>query len=91
MTLDDVYSILESKIYYEKESMRKFSFVKNSIHIDRRAFIPFQIYKEDESFFLAPNTSIADEQELRMEFEIIPPETIKLYGKKSGERLLTLE
>ena len=48
MTLEDVYSVLESKTYYEKGTMRKFSFVENAIHIDRRAFIPFSIYKEDE-------------------------------------------
>lgn len=91
MTLEDVYSILESKIYYEKEGMRKFSFIQNSIHIDRRAFIPYQIYKEDESFFLAPDTSIAGEKELRMEFQNIPAEAIQFYGKQSGEKLLTLE
>jgi hypothetical protein len=91
MTLKDVYSLLSSKIYYEKESMRKFVFVQNSIHIDRRAFIPFQIYKEEENFFLAPDTAIADERELRIEIENITNDSIKFYGKESGERLLTLE
>jgi hypothetical protein len=91
MTLEEVYSILESKIYYEKQSMRKFSFVENSIHIDRRAFIPFSIYKENENFFLAPDTPIADEKELRIEIEDISADSIQLYGKTSGERLITLE
>ena len=91
MTLNDVYSILSSKIYYEKESMRKFTFVQNSIHIDRRAFIPFQIYKEEEHFFLAPDTAIADERELRIKIENIKNESIEFYGKNSGEKLLTLE
>jgi len=91
MTLEEVYSILESKIYYERGSMRKFSFVDNSIHIDRRAFIPFSIYKENENFFLAPDTAIANEKELRIEIENISPESIQFYGKTSGEKLLILE
>jgi len=90
MTLQEVYSILESKIYYEKESMRKFSFADNSIHIDRRALIPFFIYKEDEKFFLAPDIAIAEEKELRIEIENKVSDYIYLYGKSSGEKLLTL-
>ncbi len=91
MTLEQIYTILESKVYYEKGSMRKFSFVDNSIHIDRRAFIPFSIYKEDEKFFLAPDIPITGEKELRIEIENIPADSILFYGKKSGEKLLTLE
>ncbi|TMI96193.1 MAG: hypothetical protein E6H06_04550 [Bacteroidetes bacterium] len=91
MTLEDVYSILESKIYYEKDSMRKFSFIQNSIHIDRRAFIPFVIYKEDENFFLEPDTPIAEEKELRIEIKNNSSDSIQFYGKKSGEKLLILE
>jgi hypothetical protein len=91
MTLEQVYTILESKIYYEKEGMRKFSFVDNSIHIDRRAFIPYSIYKENENFILAPDTAIANEKELRIEIENIPANSIRFYGKTSGEKLLTLE
>ncbi|MFI5188209.1 MAG: hypothetical protein ACHQF0_15875 [Chitinophagales bacterium] len=91
MTLEEVYKVFESNIFYEKESMRKFSFVDNSIHIDRRAFIPFSIYKENEKFFLAPDIPIAEEKELRIEIDTISSESINLYGKRSGERLLTLE
>jgi hypothetical protein len=91
MTLEEVYSILESKIFYEKDSTRKFSFVDNSIHIDRRAFIPFSIYKENENFFLDPDTAIANEKELRIEIEKISANSIHFYGKNSGEKLLTLE
>lgn len=91
MTLEEVYTILESKTFYEKESMRKFSFVDNSIHIDRRAFIPYSIYKENEKFFLAPDTAIAGEKELRIEIDNISSSSINLYGKSSGEKLLTLE
>jgi hypothetical protein len=90
MTLEEVYSVLENKIYYEKESLRKFSFVDNSIHIDRRAFIPFSIYKEDESFFLDPDVAIANEKELRIEIERKSVNSIDFYGKTSGEKLLTL-
>jgi hypothetical protein len=91
MTLEEVYTVLESKVYYDKESMRKFSFVDNSIHIDRRAFIPYTIYKENENFILDPDTAIADEKELRIEIEKVPANSIDLYGKTSGERLITLE
>jgi hypothetical protein len=91
MTLEEVYSILERNIYYEKESMRKFSFVDHSIHIDRRAFIPFVIYKEDEKFFIAPDVAIAEEKELRIEIENKSSDYIYLYGKSSGEKLLTLK
>lgn len=91
MTLEEVYSILESRIYYEKESMRKFSFIDNSIHIDRRAFVPFSIYKEGENFFLATDVPIALEKELRIEFENRLSDLVYLYGKSSGKILLTLE
>jgi hypothetical protein len=91
MTLEEVYTVLESKVYYDKESMRKFSFVDNSIHIDRRAFIPYTIYKENENFILDPDTAIADEKELRIEIEKVPANSIDFYGKTSGERLITLE
>jgi hypothetical protein len=91
MTLEEVYKILESKIYYEKDSMRKFSFVDNSIRIDRRAFIPFVIYKENESFFLDPDIPIADEKELRIEIGTFSENSMAFYGKNSGENLLILE
>jgi hypothetical protein len=91
VTLEEVYTILESKTYYDKESMRKFSFTDNSIHIDRRALIPFIIYKENESFFLDPDKAIADEKELRIEIGPISEYSIGFYGKKSGVRLITLE
>lgn len=91
MTLEEVYTVLEGKTFYEKESMRKFSFIDNSIHIDRRAFIPYSIYKEDECFFLAPDTAITDEKELRIEIVETSADSIHFYGKSSGEKLLTLE
>ena len=91
MTLENIYSILESKTYYEKESMRRFIFLENSIHIDRRAFIPFRIYKENDHFFLEPDTAIADEKDLRIVIENMANESIEFYGKKGGEKLLTLE
>jgi hypothetical protein len=95
MTLENIYSILESKTYYEKESMRRFIFSENSIHIDRRAFIPFRIYKENDHFFLAPDTAIADEKDLRIVIENSTMsgtnECIQFYGKNGGEKLLTLE
>ena len=90
MTLDDLYTILEGKTYYEKESMRKFSFADNSIHIDRRALIPFVTYKENEKFFLTPDTPIAKEKDLRIEVGDPSRESICFYGKSSGEKLLTL-
>jgi hypothetical protein len=90
MTLEEMYNILESKIYHEKTTMRRFSFTDNSIHIDRRALIPFSIYKEDECFILDPDTAITEEKELRIEIST-KPDSIELYGKKSGEKLLTLE
>jgi hypothetical protein len=91
MTLEEMYNILESKVYYEKEGMRKFSFADNSIHIDRKALIPFSIYREDEIFYLAPDKPIADEQELRIELEKEDGDAVHLYGKVSGARLISLE
>lgn|GEM_PF-1412366 len=91
MTLEDLYALLESKVYYDKESMRKFSFVDNSIHIDRRAFIPFIIYRENDNFFLDPDTPIAGEKELRIEIGNVASTSIDLYGKTSGQKLITLE
>ena len=90
MTLEEVYSVLERRAYYDKENMRRFSFVDNSIHIDRRAFIPFSIYKEDDNFILDPDTAIAVEKQLRIEIADLSANSIELYGKTSGEKLLTL-
>ena len=91
MTLEEMYVLLESRTYYEKGGTRKFSFGNSSIHIDRRALIPFSIYKENESFILYPDTAIAEEKELRIEIGNTPAESILLYGRTSGEKLLTLE
>jgi hypothetical protein len=91
MTLEEMYNILESKTYYEKEGSRKFSFADNSIHIDRKALIPFSIYREEETFYLAPDSAIADEKELRIELEKANGESVHFYGKISGTKLISLE
>lgn len=91
MTLEEMYIILESQTYYEKDDKRRFSFANNSIHIDRRALIPFSIYKDDEYFILQPDAAIAEEKELRIEISGTNRNSILLYGRTSGERLLTLE
>jgi hypothetical protein len=91
MTLEEMYVLLESQAYYEKGGTRKFSFANNSIHIDRRALIPFSIYKDNESFILQPDIAIAEEKELRIEISNTRGNSIMFYGKSSGERLLTLE
>ena len=91
MTLEEIYVVLESRTYYEKGGTRKFSFANNSIHIDRRALIPFSIYKDEEYFILQPDTAIAEEKELRIEISNTRLNSIMFYGKSSGEKLLTLE
>ncbi|MER3499037.1 MAG: hypothetical protein C4308_10590 [Chitinophagaceae bacterium] len=85
MTLQQVYDALESKTFYDAEG-RRFSFVNNSIGIDRKALIPFLIYKEEESFILSPEKPFAAEKDLRIEIG----EVINFYGKEAGEKLLTL-
>jgi len=90
MTLDEMYAVLEGKTYHDKSTMRRFSFLDNAIHIDRRALIPFSIYKEDGCFILAPDTPFTEEKELRIEVGV-KPDLIEFYGKNSGERLLSLE
>jgi hypothetical protein len=91
MTLEEIYVVLESRTYYEKGGTRKFSFANSSIHIDRRALIPFFIYKDDGSFIMRPDTAIAEEKELRIEISKTPAGSILFYGRTSGEKLLTLE
>jgi hypothetical protein len=91
MTLEEMYILLESRAYYEKGGTRKFSFANNSIHIDRRALIPFSIYKDNEYFILQPDTAIAEEKELRIEISNNRVNSIMFYGRSSGEKLLTLE
>jgi hypothetical protein len=91
MTLEDMYTVLESRVYYEKGGSRKFSFANNSIHIDRRALIPFYIYKDNGYFILQPEVAIADEKELRIEISATPDNSLMFYGRNSGEQLLTLE
>ena len=89
MTIEDLYALLGSKIYYEQEGSKKFTFTNNSIHIDRRAFVPFEIYMENENFYLNPDKAIAVERELRIEIE--KNSVIHFYGKDSGKKLLTLQ
>jgi hypothetical protein len=91
MTLEDMYSLLESKVYYEKGGSRKFSFANNSIHIDRRALIPFYLYKDNGYFILQPDVAIAEEKELRIEISDAAINSLQFYGRSSGEKLLTLE
>jgi len=91
MTLEEMYIILESRTYYEKDDRRRFSFANNSIHIDRRALIPFSIYKDNECFILLPDAAIAEEKELRIEISDTNRNSVLLYGRTSGEKLLTLE
>jgi hypothetical protein len=90
MTLNDMYAILESKPFYEESKSNKFTFVDNFIRIDRKALIPFSIYKEDENFFLAPDVAFTSEKELRIEIDTSEGELIHFYGKTSGKKLLTL-
>jgi hypothetical protein len=89
MTTEDIYTLLGSKIYYDQGGLKKFTFTGNSIHIDRRAFIPFDIYMEKENFYLNPDTAIAPERELRIEID--KNSVIHFYGKDSGEKFLTLQ
>jgi len=91
MTLEEMYVFLESRAYYEKGGTRKFSFANNYIHIDRRALIPFSIYKDNECFILHPDTAFAEEKELRIEIDKAPIDCIIFYGRNSGQKLLTLE
>lgn len=91
MTLEEMYMLLESRSYYEEGGTRKFSFGNNSIHIDRRALIPFSIYKDNECFILDPDTAIAEEKELRIEISPTRLNSITFYGRSSGQKLLTLE
>ena len=91
MTLEEMYILLESRAYYEKGGTRKFSFANNSVHIDRRALIPFSIYKDNGCFIMDPDTPFAEEKELRIEISNTPAESILFYGRSSGEKLLTLE
>jgi hypothetical protein len=91
MTLEEIYTLLESRVYYERGGSRKFSFANNSIHIDRRALIPFYIYKDNGYFILQPDVAIAKEKELRIEIGDTALNSLQFYGKSSGEKLLTLE
>jgi len=91
MTLEEMYVLLESRAYYEKGGTRKFSFANNSIHIDRRALIPFSIYKDNGCFIMDPDTAFAEEKELRIEINSTRVDSISFYGRNSGEKLLTLE
>jgi len=90
MTLTEIYSILESNTFYTEEGMNKFIFANNAIRIDRRALIPFSIYKQNDDFILDPDTAITSEKELRIEIENAEEMLIHFYGKQTGKKLLTL-
>jgi hypothetical protein len=91
MTIEEVYKVLRSKNYYQNKGSKKFRFINNDIYIDRRSIINFNVYKENESFYLNPDVAITEEKELRIEIKNTPDECIHFYGKINGQKLLTLE
>ncbi len=91
MTIENVYEILRSRSFFGSLGTKKFRFILNNLYIDRRTIINYDIYEENQSFYLNPDIAITDEKELRIEIGNSSPQRINLYGKINGEKLITLE
>ncbi|MBW8683331.1 hypothetical protein [Chitinophaga rhizophila] len=67
MTVNEIYTILYSKSYYEKSGQHKFRFLNSSLFVDRRANVPFVIHMLDGIFYLQALQEIANESLFRIE------------------------
>jgi len=90
MTVNELYNTLYSRLFYEKNSLKRYRFQENSLFIDRKAFVPFTIYLENNSVYLSGSLCAGEEEHFRVEIDSYTT-AIHFYGKRSGKEILILE
>ncbi|SFW65133.1 hypothetical protein SAMN05661012_03251 [Chitinophaga sancti] len=88
MTVNDIYTRLYSRTYYDKTEQYKFRFLNKSLIIDRRANIPIEIHMLDGIFFMQAYKQIANESLFRLEMN---EENIRFYSAINNVPLWELE
>lgn len=88
MTVEELYTRLYSKTYYDVTEQNKFRFSNNALIIDRCAFISFVIHMLDGIFYLQVFKNIRSESLFRIE---IHEADIGIYSITNDHRIWTLE
>lgn len=91
MTVTDIYDLLYSRNFYEKNGNKRFRFKDNALMVDRCALVPFAIYEEDGCCYINITTCVFLERDLRIEWEHSDGCTFHFYGKTTGLQALILE
>jgi len=91
MSVADIYELLYSRSFYEKNGSKKFRFKNNALGIDRCALIPFVVYEEDGRCYINIPTCAFLERDLRIEWGHSDGCTFHFYGKNTGLEALVLE
>lgn len=91
MTVSDIYTLLCSRNFYEKNGSKRFRFSNNALMIDRCALLPFLLYEEEGAFFMNIATTAFLESHLRIEWEHVDGCAFHFYGKETGLEALVLE
>lgn len=91
MTVADVYALLSSRTFYEKNGSKKYRFDSKGLIINRCASTPFMVYEEDGHFYISMTTGVFTENELRIECAHADGCTFHFYGKETGLEALVLE
>lgn len=91
MTVTDIYNLLYSRSFYEKNGSKKFRFKNNALIIDRCAMTPFALYEEGGRYFINVPSSVFPESDLRIEWAHTDGCAFHFYGKNTGLEALVLE
>lgn len=88
MTINELYNALHSRLFYERNSLKRYKFQGNSLFIDRKAWVPFNIYLENNCIYLSALLSENEEH-----FRVVMDDTaaIYFYEKLTGKETLILE
>lgn len=88
MTIEELYTKLYSRTYYDVTEQNKFRFANNGLFIDRCALINFAIHMLDGIFYLQVFKKIKSESVFRIE---IHETDIGLYSIINDHQFWTLE
>lgn len=91
MNVADIYELLYSRSFYERDGRKKFRFKNNALIIDRCALMPFALYEENGRNYINIPTCVFSERDLRIECGHSDGCTFHFYGKTTGLEALVLE
>ncbi len=90
MTIDKLYNTLQDRLFYEKNSRKRYRFKDNSLFIDRKAEVPFVLYMEEDRTYLSAQLLSETEQDFLVEIDDHSA-SIHFYEKCSGKEMCILE